>query len=82
MNHITGAEMTLGIILLCLAFLFISILIGAGIKIAADSAIEDAERSVNRRAERLAKQIIRERLDGCRIQVTQKISVIEDDLNR
>ena len=80
--HLTTFEYVCGCAVFFLAVLFIVLLIGAGFKIAADSKIEDAERSVNRRAERLARQMVKERLDGLQIQVTQRISVVEDDLKR
>jgi hypothetical protein len=60
--------------------LFIIVMIAAGFKIAADAKIEEAEKSVQRKAERLAREIVKERLNGVRLQVTQRISVIEDDL--
>jgi hypothetical protein len=69
-----------GLVVLFLALVFIIILIAAGFKVAADAKVEEAEQSVQRRAERLAKRLVRERLDGCRLQVIQRIDVIEDDL--
>jgi hypothetical protein len=55
-------------------------LIAMGIKTAADAKVEEIERSVNRQADKLARKMMRERLEGLQIQVTQKIVVIEDDL--
>lgn len=80
MNHLTTFEAVSGCIIFALAMLFIILLIGAGFKVAADAAIEEAEKSVERRAERRAHEIVKERLDGVQIRVTQRISVIEDDL--
>ena len=80
MHHLTMFEKASGIVVLMLALLFIVILIGAGFKVAADAAIEEAEQSVERRAERLARNIVKKSLDGCRIQVIQRIEVVEDDL--
>lgn len=80
MHHITHFEMICGCIIFFLAMLFIIIMIAAGFKIAADAKIEEAEKSVQRKAERLAREIVKERLNGVRLQVTQRISVIEDDL--
>ena len=80
MHHLTTIEMVSGWIIFALAITFIILLIAAGFKLAADAKIEEKEKSVQRRAERLAREMVRERLDGCKIQVTQRISVIEDDL--
>ena len=82
MHHLTMLEMVSGWIIFALAIAFIILLIAAGFKLAADAKIEEKERSVQRRAERLARAMVRERLDGCKIQVTQRISVIEDDLKK
>lgn len=75
-------EVAAAFVILFLATAIIITMIAAGMKIAADAKIEENEKSVQRRAERLAKQIVKERLDGLQIQVTQRISVIEDDLKR
>lgn len=80
MHHISEFEFRCGIAILLLAMIFIVVLIAAGFKVAADAAIEEAEQSVQRRAERRAKQIVRERLDGCKLQVIQRIDIVEDDL--
>ena len=80
MHHLTTFELASGWIIFFLAITFIILLIGAGFKLAADAKIEEKERSVQRRAERLAREMVKQRLDGCKIQVTQRISVIEDDL--
>ena len=82
MHHLTTTEMVSGWIIFALAIAFIILLIAAGFKLAADAKIEEKEKSVHRRAERLAREMVRERLDGCKIQVTQRISVIEDDLKK
>ena len=82
MHHLTTLEMVSGWIIFALAIVFIILLIAAGFKLAADAKIEEKEKSVQRRAERLAREMVRERLDGCKIQVTQRISVIEDDLKK
>jgi len=80
MHHLTTLEMVSGWIIFALAIAFIILLIAAGFKLAADAKIEDKEKSVQRRAERIAREMVRQRLDGCKIQVTQRISVVEDDL--
>lgn len=80
MHHLSEFECGCGLVVLFLALVFIIILIAAGFKVAADAKVEEAEQSVERRAERLAKRLVRERLDGCRLQVIQRIDVIEDDL--
>lgn len=80
MQHLTTFELASGWIIFFLAITFIILLIAEGFKLAADARIEEKEKSVQRRAERLAREIVRERLDGCKIQVTQRISIIEDDL--
>lgn len=80
MHHLTQFEMVCGCIIFFLAMLFIIVMIAAGFKIAADAKIEEAEKSVQRKAERLARQMVKERLDGLQLHVTQRIAVIEDDL--
>lgn len=80
--RLTRIEVAAAFVILFLATAIIITMIAAGMKIAADAKIEENEKSVQRRAERLAKQIVKERLDGLQIQVTQRISVIEDDLKR
>ena len=80
MHHLSEFEFRCGIAILLLAMIFIVVLIAAGFKVAADAAIDEAEQSVQRRAERRAKQIVRERLDGCKLQVIQRIDIVEDDL--
>lgn len=80
MHHLSEFEYGCGLVVLYLALVFIIILIAAGFKVAADAKVEEAEQSVERRAERLAKRLVRERLDGCRLQVIQRIDIIEDDL--
>ena len=80
MHQLSVFEKASGLAVLMLAVLFIVLLIAAGFKVAADAKIEEAEQSVKRRAERLAKNMIRQRLDGCRLQVIQRIEIVEDDL--
>ena len=80
MHHLTTFEMVTGWIVFALAIAFIIVAIAAGFKIAADARIEEAKKSVNRKAERLAREIVKERLDGLQLHVTQRIVVIEDDL--
>lgn len=60
----------------------IVLLIALGINEAADARIKEMEESVNRRAERLARQLVKEWLSGAQITVTQRISVVEDDLKK
>lgn len=80
MHHLTQFELICGCIIFFLAMLFIIVMIAAGFKIAADAKIEEAEKSVQRKAERIARQMVKERLDGLQLHVTQRIAVIEDDL--
>ena len=80
MHHLTTFEMVSGWIIFSLAVIFIVVIIGVGFKIAADARIEEKEKSVQRRAERLAREMVKQRLDGLQIQVTQRISIVEDDL--
>lgn len=80
MHHLTNFEMICGCIIFFLAMLFIVLMIAAGFKIAADAKIEEAEKSVQRKAERIARQMVKERLNGLQLHVTQRIAVIEDDL--
>ena len=60
----------------------IVVLLALGFKTAADAKVEEIERSVNRRADKLARQMMHERLDGLQIQVTQRIAVVYDDLKK
>lgn len=82
MHHLTTFEMVCGCIIFFLAVVFILVLIGAGFKLAADARIEEAEKACERKAERRAREIVKERLSGVQIQVTQRISVIEEDFGR
>ena len=78
----TTFEYAAGCVILLLALVFIVVLIGCGMKLAADARIEEVEKSVQRKAERMAHEIVRDRLDGVQIRVTQRISVVEDDLKQ
>lgn len=80
MHSLSNFEVVSAFVLLFLGTVVIVLMIAAGFKVYADSRIEEAEQSVNRRADRLARQMMHERLDGLQIVVTQRISVIEDDL--
>lgn len=80
MHQLSVFEKASGLAVLMLAVLFIVLLIAAGFKVACDAKIEEAEQSVKRRAERLARNIVKQSLDGCRLQVIQRIEVVEDDL--
>lgn len=80
MHHLTMFEKASGLAVLMLGLLFIVLLIAAGFKIAADAKVEEAEKSVQRRAERLARNIVKQSLEGCRLQVIQRIEIVEDDL--
>lgn len=80
MHPLTMFEKASGLVVLMLAVLFIVLLIGAGFKLASDAKIEEAEQSVQRRAERIARNIVKQSLDGCQLQVIQRIEVVEDDL--
>lgn len=82
MHHMNAFEYAAGCVILLLALIFIVVLIGAGFKVAADARIEEAEKSVNRRAERLARQMVKDRLEGAQLQVIQRVIVIEDDLGK
>ena len=80
MHKLTSFEVTAAFVVLFLGCVIIIAMIAAGFKIASDAKVQDAEESVNRRADRLARQMMRERLEGLQIIVTQRIDVIEDDL--
>lgn len=82
MHHMNAFEYTAGCVILLLALIFIVVLIGAGFKVAADARIEEAEKNVNRRAERMARQMVKDRLEGAQLQVIQRVIVIEDDLGK
>lgn len=80
MHHLTQFELICGCIIFFLAMLFIIVMIAAGFKIAADAKIEESEKSVQRKAERIARQMVKERLNGLQLHVTQRIAIVEDDL--
>lgn len=82
MHHLTTLEMVSGWIIFSLAIAFIVLLIAAGFKVAYDAKDKERERSFNRRVKRIAREMVKQRLDGCKIQVTQRISVVEDDLKK
>ena len=82
MHALTTTEIGLAVLILLLADAVIVAMIAAGLKISSDAKVEEAEKSVERRAERLAKQIVKERFCDARLQVTQRIVVIEDDLKK
>ena len=80
MQSLSGTEIALGIVIMKIFDVIILFFIVVNIKMAADSKVKEAERSADRKAERLAKEIIRQRFGESQIQVTQRIVVIEDDL--
>lgn len=80
MHHLTTFEMVSGCIIFFLAICVIIIMIIAGAMLAADAKIKENERNVNRKAERMARDKVKQMLSGCQIQITQRISVVEDDL--
>lgn len=80
MHSLSNFEVVSAFVLLFLGTVIIVLMIAAGFKVYSDARIEEAEQSVNRRADRLARQMMHERLDGLQIVVTQRISVVEDDL--
>ena len=80
MHHLTLFEKASGLVVLMLGILVIVLLIAAGFKVAYDAKDKERERSFNRRVERLARNIVKQSLDGCRLQVIQRIEVVEDDL--
>lgn len=80
MHSLSNFEVVSAFVLLFLGTVVIVLMIAAGFKVYSDARIEEAEQSVNRRADRLARQMMHDRLDGLQIVVTQRISVVEDDL--
>lgn len=80
MRTLTTFEIAAAFVVLFLFCAIIIALIALGFKVYSDARIEEAEQSVNRRADRLARQMMHERLDGLQIVVTQRIAVVEDDL--
>lgn len=60
----------------------IVLLLGLYYKAVADERIKEVEESVERRAERRARQLVKEWLDGVQLQVTQRIVVVYDDLKK
>lgn len=60
----------------------IMVLIALYYKMVAEERIKEIEESVERRAERKARQLVKEWLGGVQIQVTQRIIVTEDDLKK
>lgn len=80
MRTLTTFEIAAAFVVLFLVCAIIIALIALSFKLYADARIEQAEQSVNRRADKLARQMMHERLDGLQIVVTQRIAVVEDDL--
>lgn len=80
MHKLSSFEITLGCVMLVIVCAIIVALIAIGFKIASDAKAEEIEESVNRRADRLARKMMRDRLDGIQIRVLQRIVITEDDL--
>ena len=80
MHSLSNFEVVSAFVLLFLGTVIIVLMIAAGFKVYSDARIKEAEQSVNRRADRIARQMMHDRLDGLQIVVTQRISVVEDDL--
>lgn len=80
MRTLTTFEIAAAFVVLFLVCAIIIALIALSFKLYADARIEQIEQSVNRRADKLARQMMHERLDGLQIVVTQRIAVVEDDL--
>ena len=82
MRTLTTFEIAAAFVVLFLVCVIIIALIALSFKLYADARIEQAEQSVNRRADKLARQMMHDRLDGLQIVVTQRIAVVEDDLKK
>ncbi len=82
MRPLTPFEKVSGVTVCVIAVVIIVLMIAGGFKIASDAKIKEAEKSVERRARQLARQMVREALKNVRIEVTQHIAVIEDDLKK
>lgn len=82
MHKLTQFEMISGMCVLIFAIVLIVCMIAAGFKIAADAAIEDEKAKCERRARQIARRMVRESLKDVKITVTQRVSVVEDDLGK
>lgn len=82
MRPLSPFEKVSGVTVCVIAVVVIVLMIAAGFKIASDAKVKEAEKSVERRARQLARQMVREALKDVRIEVTQHIAVIEDDLKK
>lgn len=82
MRPLTPFEKASGVTVCVIAVVIIVLMIAGGFKIASDAKVKEAEKSVERRARQLARQMMREALKDVRIEVTQHIAVIEDDLKK
>lgn len=79
-HRLTSFEAAAATLVLFIGCAIIIALIALSYKVVADAKVNEAEESVNRRADRMARQMMRDRLDGLQIQVVQKIVVVDDDL--
>lgn len=78
----TLIEKIAGVIVVGVAFLAIYYMIMSGFKIAMDAVRDDARRAANLRAHRLADKLYRERIKNTRLNITQKIVVVEENMRR
>ena len=70
----------IGFAVILMALLAIGIMIYSGCMVAIRSAQNEAKRTVEIRAKRLADRMYRDRLANTVIRVSQKMVVVEDDL--
>lgn len=77
----TLLEKLIGVIVCAAAILAVLMMMLAGFKLAMDAVREDARRAANLRAHRMADRLYREYIRGTRLHITQKITVVEDDLH-
>lgn len=82
MHKLTQFEIVSGVMVCIFAVIIIVCMIAAGFKIAADARIEEEQQKCERRARQLARRMMRESLKDVKITVTQRVSVVEDDLGK
>lgn len=78
----TVIEKLAGVLVCGGAVLAVLLMMFSGFKFAMDAVRDDARRAANLRARRLADRLYRERLRSTRLQITQRVVVVEDDLHR
>ena len=81
-QHLTRFELVSGVVVCVFAIVLIVCMIAVGFKIAADARVEEEQQKCERRARQLARRMVRDSLKDVKITVTQRVSVVEDNLGK